>query len=144
MTYRIEELSEKQAAVLRSALELYVRTHLGQIPTIVENLPLKRGVEQHKVIQALRAALHGEMRQDVDGWRSNLGLLNDEADESARIAWDMHTVIRHRLAWDRARAEGRTNPDGSRNFSQMMGVDYDEPSRTAKDERLPVIGRVEQ
>ena len=59
------------------------------------------------------------VKRGIDGIRSSTGISN--ADEDARTAWDLHAVIRHRLAWDRAIAEGVT--DGTkREWPAMMQV----------------------
>ena len=54
------------------------------------------------------------------------------ADATERTAWDLHAVIRHRLAWDRAKAEGVT--DGTkREWPAMMQVSYDEPMKHSEE-----------
>ena len=49
----------------------------------------------------------------------------DEAD----TLWDLHQVLRHRLAWDAAYAAGRIKPGAPRNWADMLSHDFDEPLR---------------
>jgi hypothetical protein len=46
----------------------------------------------------------------------------------------MYQVIRHRLSWDRAVEDGTiASPDAPRDWSKMLGVNYDEPMRTGPE-----------
>ncbi|NCA90582.1 MAG: hypothetical protein EOM92_17290 [Gammaproteobacteria bacterium] len=63
--------------------------------------------------------------------------------ESADQAFELYRALRHQLAWDYARDHHLTNPDGSRNWAQMMGVDYDEPIRYTQ-QPLASIKRLEE
>jgi len=47
-------------------------------------------------------------------------------------------VIRHRLSWDRAYESGQIEKGERRNWSIMMGVNFDEPLKMG-DEQLAVI-----
>ena len=79
----------------------------------------------------------------VDGYHSNLGIYNDEVRPEAKSAWDLYQVIRHRLAWDNAVAEGVIDsPDAPRNWTAMLGVHYDKPM-TSSAEPLAEIRRVD-
>lgn len=55
----------------------------------------------------------------------------------SNVAWDVYQVTRHRLAWDRARADGHT---GDR--PPAWGVSFDEPLQTSP-EPLPQMTAVE-
>jgi hypothetical protein len=69
----------------------------------------------------------------IDGYRSSLGIRNKDVSEASRIAWDLYQVLRHRLAWDLAAAEGIVgNADSQRKWPEMMQVHYDEPSRVSE------------
>ena len=70
------------------------------------------------------------MHGGIDGIRSSTGISN--ASEDARAAMDLHQVIRHRLSWDRAKAEGVT--DGTkREWPAMMQTWYDEPAKYSEE-----------
>jgi hypothetical protein len=52
-------------------------------------------------------------------------------------------VIRHRQSWDKAVAEGIVaSVDAPRDWSKMMGVNYDEPFR-ASEEPLAKVEKCE-
>ena len=84
-------------------------------------------------IQATSAALDGRAVQlgaklcTVE--LSTFGSIHSKAlDDDYRILFDLHRVIRHRLAWDRD-----PQPEG------MRTVDYNTPLRTSKKEPLAKI-----
>jgi|SRR5690554_935521 len=111
MTYTLH-LTEKQAAEISHACEILARLRMGQIDMALRELPLETPMEY-------------EQEQYVSNYLRSLyrpgGIRVDE------YAWDLHQVIRHRLAWDRAYRDGIVNPGDARDWSQMMGVIYDEP-----------------
>ena len=112
MTDYTLHLTEQQAGEVSLACEILARLRMGQIDMALRELPLDRPMdyEQEQYVSNYLRSLYRR-----DGKR-----LDD-------VSWDLHQVIRHRLAWDRAREYGLVNPDGSRNWNEMMGVIYDEP-----------------
>lgn len=118
-------LTEAQARVLSSACELLSRIGMGQIEECAEYIPEEqiRKPDRLELKQALenltplatglsRGAYHSIA---AAGWM-------------ARTAYDLHQVLRHRLAWDREPAGG-------------IFVRFDEPHRLGP-EPLPTISRV--
>lgn len=107
-------LTEKQAAEISHACEILARLRMGQVDMALRELPLEAPLmyEQVKYIENYLKALY---RQD--------GVRNESP------AWDLHQVIRHRLAWDRAYRDGIVKPGERRDWNTMMGVIYDEPLR---------------
>jgi hypothetical protein len=69
-------------------------------------------------------------------------LYHQDGRQLHQVSWDLHQVIRHRLAWDRAYRDGIVKPGDARDWNQMMGVLYDEPLPMG-DEPLAKIERSE-
>lgn len=107
-------ITEKQAQEISRACEILARLQMGQIDIALRELPLESAMDYDQV-QYIENYLRSMYRQD--------GKRNDS------IAWDLHQVVRHRLAWDQAIAAGEVEPGGRRNWDTMMGVIYDEPLR---------------
>jgi len=105
-------LTEKQAAEISHASEILARLRMGQIDMALRELPLAESLDywNERTIENVVKPLYRK-----DGQRADCA------------AWDLHQVIRHRLAWDRAIAAGEVEPGGRRNWDTMMGVIYDEP-----------------
>lgn len=141
-------VTEHQARIISEACDLLARLGIGQWPEFINYMPDPLAFTgRDDAVEALRPVMADLLRQYspagayIDGYQSHLGIFNELAARGAREAWDLHQVIRHRMAWDRAIAEGLT--DGTtRNWTGgMMGVDYDEPMH-AGSEPLAVIGEV--
>lgn len=136
MTTYTLHLTEEQARVISRACEVLARLGIGQIPEGLRELPQKDGdaidwTSFHDDCQAVCKIMSKYMPSRIDGYSSNLGIHN--AGAGARRAWDLHQVIRYRLSWDRAIAQGWT--DGTkRNWNEMLGVNFDEPMRVSGEE----------
>lgn len=141
MKYTLE-LTEKQLNIVQYATDLIARLGIGQIKEAVEYLPLRKELdwaEFHNDVRDIEHVISKHTIENVDGYRSSLGIHNDKVKQDAKIAWEINQVIRHRLSWDRAIAKGIT--DGTaRNWSEMMGVCYDEPF-PCSGEALPKIDK---
>lgn len=105
-------LTEKQAAEISHASEILARLRMGQIDMALRELPLAE-------------PMHYEQEQYVAGYLKSLYRKDGKRADGA--AWDLHQVIRHRLAWDRAYRDGIVKPGERRNWPEMMGVIYDDP-----------------
>jgi hypothetical protein len=78
----------------------------------------------------------------VDGWRSSLSFLGGATPELSKIAWDLHQVLRRRLAWDRAVAEGLVaSADAPRRCPEMMQVSYDDAPLRASSQPLATLAK---
>lgn len=123
MTDYTLHLTEKQTAEISRACEILARLRMGQIDMALRELPLDKpmGYEQERYISNYLRSLYQQ-----DGRQLH------------QVSWDLHQVIRHRLAWDRAYAEGTVKPGERRKWPEMMGVMYDEPLRVS-DEPLALI-----
>lgn len=116
-------LTEKQAAEISHACETLARLRMGQIDMALRELPLDKPMEYEQeryISNYLRSLYHQDGRQ------------------LHQVSWDLHQVIRHRLAWDRAYAEGIVKPGEPRRWPEMMGVMYDEPMQMG-DEPMATI-----
>lgn len=136
MTIYTLTITERQAYALSSACEILARLGMGQTRDALERLPLaaERDYSRwHKTLEIVEHLLSEHTIGHVDGWRASLGIKSQDASEESRIAWDLYQVIRHRIAWDRAADEGLVNEDGSRNWPEMMGVNYDEPMQVSAE-----------
>lgn len=134
------ELTEHQAQTMATACEVLARLGIGQFRDALEKLPTTEYRPQgwNDDMDTIGRMLSKHTIGNVDGWRSSLGIYHEKVREQSKDAWDLYQVIRHRLSWDRAIADGIT--DGkSRNWSGgMMGVNYDEPHKTS-DQPLAII-----
>lgn len=140
MTTYTLTITESQARVISVACEILARLGLGQFRDALDHLPQREDIDWsiwHDDMEIIGNLLSRHMLGGVDGWRSNLGIHHQDVSEQSRIAWDLHQVVRHRLAWDRAIAYGHT--DGTtRNWDEMISVYYDDPSHVS-DEPLAKI-----
>jgi len=118
------ELNGKQAACIRQALDLYGRILCGQVKTVRE--PFLGKDYDYEKVDALLAGLKTELFPELQT-NASYGIFNQDADERAKVSWDILQVIRNRLAWDRA-----CNPS-KRNWKGMMGVSYDDPLLSSKE-----------
>lgn len=122
-------LTRSQAQVLMRAAEVYARVGFGQIGDALDHLPSL--VDKCGVGWETRGAVE-DILSPVVGFNmrnSSLGVGNKNASPGSDTAWDIYTLIRHRLSWDRAVDEGIVALGAPRKWPEMMTVNYDEPSR---------------
>lgn len=104
------EVNEEQAKVISLALDIFSRMEGGQLEWVFSMIPWK----YHEKLESVEPMLK-ELQLLLTGMQhGNLGIGN--VSDSARIAFDLHQVIRHRLAWDR-------EPQG------RMSVSFDPPMK---------------
>lgn len=112
-----------QAEVLRDACELLARCRLGQIADACQ-----QALDEHgKAVVPYDLAMWCETAV-----KAAVGLAPNQSwgvgkHLAADLPWDLYQVLRHRLAWDRALAEGQVQPGQARRWPEMMSVCYDEP-----------------
>lgn len=121
------ELSERQAQVLSQAAELYARLGTGQFDKLDRFFWKPQGA----MAQA-RAHLDGLRLIKNGSLNAYPGIRSAEVDDDYRVLYDLHQVLRHRLAWDRD-----PQPQG-----MLRGVAYDEPYKTSKGEPLACIEEI--
>lgn len=116
-TYTIE-VTEEQLATLCHACEITARLGICQIDMAFDELPFREPVnwsEWHAMMDDIR-------RQLGKHCHNTLGIRR--AKDRHKEAWDLHTVFRHRLSWDRLEDQGKDKPD-------YPGVNYDRPYQTS-------------
>lgn len=114
-------ITQTQAEVMNRALELYSRLKAGQLTELYFEFmnPAKSSRELFEVAaKDMKRSLWPDMEYNAS---KGIGQDTIESNGKGDIAWDMHEVLRHRLAWDKA-----GNPS-QRDFKTMMGHDYDKP-----------------
>lgn len=108
------ELTEEQLEIISKACELYGRIQMGQLRVIAEHffhIPNER-------LDFLRQLL-----TRAEPYASGLGggyhsISSDSIPDSARVAMDIHQVVRHHLSWKKNPAGGSTvNFDKPMQFS---------------------------
>lgn len=120
-------LSGKQAQIVSLALNLFSRIQAGQFDMMLSlGMSLPVSTEKRQLVRHLLDQASHEYSGLPKG--ASYGILSREIHDDARVAYDIHQVIRHRLYWDR-------NPE-SKTF---WFVDGDEPWKTSFSEELPVI-----
>lgn len=119
------EVSAAQVCQLRDACELLARCRMGQINAAIQEVLDADGRAVVPYDVARQAELAVKMAVGLEPNQSWGVGHHDSADQ----AFELYQTLRYRLAWDYAQAHGLTHPDGSRNWTTMMGVDYDEPTR---------------
>ena len=109
------EINGRQAAVIALALELYARAHIGQLNEI--SWQVGRYIQSPADVSKARD--HLEMASKYLFPDGSPSMTNPKVPESARIAWDIQQVIRHRRSWD-------DNPGGG------ITTNFDEPMKLSK------------
>ena len=129
MKYTITVTSD-QLKVLETATAVLARLGFGQLTSVLEHLPLNA--------------------KRLDSWNQDVGLIQrlvsqhiidntGGGNDSTRIAWDIHQVIRHRLAWDYALEKGYIQSlDSPRQWPEMMQVHYDEPLKSSNHSLIDI------
>lgn len=142
MTSYSVTLTEAQLRCIMAATDLYQRVQLGQWQEIMTSLPLEKPVNWallHDAFDTMSSLLAPHCIDSVDGKGSSLGVGHPALPVDNSIAYDIHRTIRHKLAWQRAVAEGIIASETSaRKWPEMLTVDYDPPMKWST-EPLPTI-----
>lgn len=96
-------VTSQQAGVLVLACDAFLRLRLGQVHTCLqEHLPWsgnfieRRNTALREAVQSLSPYL----RDNINGYSSSYGVTSPNLCKHAKVAADIHEVIRHRMAWD--------------------------------------------
>lgn len=138
-------ITEKQARALQNATDLMQRIQLGQWREIEDNLPLKKPIdydELRKDFRIIGDLLSKHMLDGIDGHASSLGIGNENLPESNGILYDLHCVIRRKLAVERAVEQGIIENENVSRNQMPLTVDFDTPMKWSL-EPLPIIKRIE-
>lgn len=113
--------SREQVGLIASALDMDSRLALGQLERILEHPVVNLKVTGDNRKQA-EYHLH-QLKAILFGFPPNAshGIHHTEVPDRARQAYDIQTVLRHRLAWDQHNAEA--------NGSKPFGVYFNEPQQ---------------
>ena len=125
-------INKEQARVICEALEVYSRLKHGQIEEL-RNLFRDRWCKPNGLFnwdsEYLFVELKARIFPELD--RNAYYGVGSKIYPEGSVAWDVMQVLRHRLAWDRLKAEGKTEPE-------HYGVQYNPPMRFG-DEPLAQI-----
>jgi len=102
-TYTIT-LNETQAGTIQIACEVLARLGIGQFRDALEHLPTVEFMPPgwHEDMDQIGQILSKHMQ------RTDQTPHQISTREQHKVAWDLYTLVRHRLSWDRAIDEGRT------------------------------------
>ena len=130
MNYTLR-INEAQARAIAHACEVLARLGMGQFRDALECLPLKEYAPDgwHEDMEGIAHILkkHTTIAHDV----AYHGISSAKTSTESKTAWDVYQVIRHRLAWDAAKAEG--HPGESEATRPSWSVVYDQPMKTSAE-----------
>lgn len=120
------ELPVRLVPSLSWACELYARIGVWQLDVVLDTLPLDGSAGQYTALDSIKN-LAAALKTKFTGLPpySSHGIAGKNVDEKYRIAYDIHQVLRHRLARDELEEEGKDRPD-------VPLTCYDPPLQTAK------------
>ncbi len=125
-------ITEKQARALMDATDLLQRIQLGQVREIEDNLPLKKPIDYeqfHNDMRLIGSILSQHMIDNIDGNASSLGIGHPSLPESNGILYDLHCVIRRKLAVERAVENGIIENENVSRNEMPITVDFDTPHK---------------
>lgn len=130
-------VTEEQLQAIRDACEIKARLHLGQLDDALRCCYNKDGVSvvDYDTIKSVEAII-----KPLQGLRPHASY-GIGAFRIVDRLWEIYSTVRHRLAWDRAYAAGKIKSGEPRNWSEMMGVQYDEPM-SVSGEPLPKVEKI--
>ena len=123
------KLNDKQADVIRIALDLWARIGTGDLtsllhhPEISRRLVTDKGVTTEDVRRLLESLSESVFDLPPDTY---FGIRSPQIGEGNRIAFDLMQVFRHRLAWLRAGEPPKRTPE-------MASGSYDDPFQTSSE-----------
>lgn len=130
--YKIS-LSENQLQIISKALDVYSRLGIGQFRDALECLPTQefRPNGWNESMDEIGNIVKQFTHDNVDGYRSSLGIMNTKTKDQFRVAWDIQQVIRHKISWD-------NHKDGDSTFT----VNFHEPFKSSEKEPLVKIEKL--
>lgn len=122
-------LTEKQAHIVITALDLYTRIGIGQIERVMELFSEVYWKDIPNVERARQLVL--EFKEALTGYPMNAshGIHSDKVRDTFRAAYDITQVLRHAVAWG-------AKPEGG------IEIWFDKP-RQISEQSLPTIETVE-
>ena len=137
-------LTEKQARIVQDALETHSRVLIGQLEYVEEVWRWRTPFTEEKMekMEGLRHTLGTAKQYIGQPPNGHFGIHNNAVSDDARKAYDIQQVMRYVSAWDR---EGKDPENDERDWSEMMGVNFDTPRASSTDEEfgMPTMEVVE-
>lgn len=129
-TWYTLKVTAEQAQAISQACELAARVGMSQLDMVADALPNvdAKLLEVRELIERTEQVVKPLIGLQGGGY---YGIRNKQVPMSAKRAWDVHAVIRHRLSWDRAIRDGIIEEGQPRNWQRMMGVNFDDPDNVA-------------
>jgi hypothetical protein len=119
-------MTSAQAGVVMLACELFMRMRMGQVHNCLsEHLPWSGNFvsQRHEALRATCRSLGRYLRDNINGYSSSYGVTSENLDPHAKVAADLHDVIRYRLAWDSVKDSREPGPF----------VQYDKPMHWGRE-----------
>lgn len=116
------EVTEKQAKLIMHALDLYSRIGIGQFDFIKEHWSIQKYLwenhkeEFHEIATKELTEARNKMFDMDFGLNGSWGIHNKQADDSVRVAFDIHQVIRHEF-WKQNPNRSSITVDSSIHFT---------------------------
>jgi hypothetical protein len=143
-TYNLQ-ITEKQAQALLYATDLLQRIELGQWEEIIDWMPLKKPIDYgqlHEDKRTIGTILAKHLVDDaVSVYGCSLGIGHPDLPKNNGVLYDLHCVIRRKLAIERAVEEGTIENENVSRSKMPITVDFDYPMRWG-DEPLAKMERV--
>lgn len=130
--------NEKDLRILSRSCDIISRLKMCQFDHIADIAILKDSLNFSK-LHKFRIHLDGLKRYWNLSMNANFGIFSSEIDDTARTLWDIHQVIRNRLAYD-------SNPDITPQNRWEKGkftVDFDEPFHADKENLLIKVIKID-
>jgi hypothetical protein len=138
-------ITESQARALSFACDVLQRVQLGQWEEIVDWLPLKKPTDYTKLHADRRiigSILSKHMVDGIDGYGSSLGIGHPDLPKNNGVLYDLHCVIRRKLAVEQAVEEDIIENENVSRNQMPITVDFDTPMKWG-DEPLAKMERVQ-
>lgn len=129
------ELSDPQAEVIQSALDLWSRFSCGELTALLNHPEVRRRLttDQGVTTEDVRRLLES-LKTAVFGLHANAyyGIRSDDVEENGRIAFDLMQVIHHHLV-PATRDVMQTSTESLPTIRDALAVMRDEPANEPKD-----------
>lgn len=125
------KISKKQAEIISKALDFYSRIGCGQMsevlwhPSVAKKMWVKdsNNLTENQWNNKVISQLLDNIKKIIWGYEPNEHGGITMAEEDDKIAYDLHQVIRHKLAWEET-------PEGG------ITVDFHKPMKYSEEEEL--------
>lgn len=124
-TKYIIECDEDHVKTISQALDYYSRLGGGQLELIIHDLFQNYFYNDKTTYKELDELIH-KLKLKLYGLPINGGFSIHDTNDLFRICYDIHQVLRHRIAWDR-------------NSDNKSGVDFYEPIKYGSKSLVKII-----